>query len=119
MDIMTTRKRQWKALHDLKPERPMIIFEPFWLDGFMDDYKLLCEDPILRNVELRMALAIRQFEMMGDDVVLEPYFRIAWWGKDLVSTVEEVWRSRDRRARRKGEVACVRIEFPHQNAGTM
>ena len=32
-DVMATRKRQWKALHDLKPEKPMIIFEPYWLDG--------------------------------------------------------------------------------------
>ncbi|MCL5072634.1 MAG: hypothetical protein M1308_17340 [Actinobacteria bacterium] len=86
MDVMPERKRLWKDLHDLKPQRPMIIFEPFWLDGYLDDYKLRCEDNMLQNVEKRMMFAIRQFEEMDDDIVIEPYFRIAWWGPELVVT---------------------------------
>jgi hypothetical protein len=83
---MAQRKQLWKDLHDLKPQRPMIIFEPFWLDGYLSDYDFKCQDDEFRNVEKRMMFAIRQYEQMNDDVVLEPYFRIAWWGKGLTVT---------------------------------
>ena len=89
MDIMQERKKLWTDLHDLKPQRPMIIFEPFWLDGYLDDYKLKCEDREFQNVEKRMMFAIRQYEQMDDDIVIEPYFRIAWWGEGLVVTGKE------------------------------
>jgi hypothetical protein len=89
-DVMAIRKRQWKALHDLKPEKPMILFEAIWLDGYLSDYSLRCTNPILRNVESRLMLAIRQFHQMGDDVVVEPYFRVAWWnGTSLTATSKE------------------------------
>jgi hypothetical protein len=86
---MPLRKKAWKALHDLKPQRPMIIFEPYWLDGYLADYTMRCEDELLRNTEKKMMFSIRQFDQMGDDVVLEPYFRIAWWGPNLKSTGTE------------------------------
>jgi len=85
-DEMAERKQLWKDLHDLKPKRPMIIFEPYWLDGYLDDYEMRCEDPELRNVEKKLMFSIRQYDQMNDDVVIEPYFRIAWWGENLVVT---------------------------------
>lgn len=86
---MTARKQAWKDLHDLRPQRPMIMFEPYWLDGYLADYTMRCENELLRNVEKKMMFSIRQYEQMGDDVVLEPYFRIAWWGPNLRSTGTE------------------------------
>jgi len=83
---MPIRKQLWKDLHDLKPQRPMIIFEPYWLDGYMSDYQLKCEDPKLRPVELKLMFAIRQYEQMNDDMVLEPYFRLGWQGHNMNST---------------------------------
>ena len=80
---MQIRKQQWKDLHDLKPQKPMMILSPNWLDGYMSDYELRCEDPKLRNVELKMMVSIKQFEQMGDDIVIEPYFRIGWQGKNM------------------------------------
>ena len=68
LDIMAERKQLWKDLHDLKPQRAMVIFEPYWLDGYMADYKVQCEDPLLRNVETKMMFSIRQHEQMDDDV---------------------------------------------------
>ena len=89
-DVMATRKRQWKALHDLKPEKPMIVFEGIWLDGYLSDYTLKCTNPILRNVETKLMLAIRLFNQIGDDMVVEPYFRLAWWnGSKLTATSKE------------------------------
>jgi len=83
---MPILKQQWKDLHDLKPQRPMIIFEPFWLDGFLADYTPKCEDPALRNVELRLMFTVKQHELFDDDLVVEPYFRLGWQGKDINST---------------------------------
>jgi hypothetical protein len=83
---MSERKKQWKNLHDLKPDRPMIIFEPYWLDGYLSDYTLRCEDEALRNLEIKMMFTIRQFEQMGDDIVVEPYFRLGWQGVNINST---------------------------------
>jgi len=82
-DEMVERKNLWRDLHDLKPKRPMILFEPFSLESYLSDYKFQCIDPELRNVETRLIYCIRQYEQLGDDIVLEPYFRIAWWGADI------------------------------------
>ncbi len=82
-------KQLWRDLRDLKPKRPMFLFEPFSLEVFLSDYKFKCIDPDLRNVENRMVCLIRQYEQLDDDLVLEPYFRIGWWGKDLSATAKK------------------------------
>lgn len=80
---MPKRKQMWKDLHSLKPQRPMLIFEPYWLDGYLDDYTFQCEDETLRPVEENMMFRIRQYDQMGDDIVIEPYFRLGWIGKNI------------------------------------
>jgi len=42
---MKAKKRQWTALRDLKPERPMILFETFSVTGFLRDEEFECENP--------------------------------------------------------------------------
>jgi hypothetical protein len=90
--VMQERKRQWKALHDLKPERPMILIETSTIDGFVGTGELQCKDPFLRAVEQNLRDNVRHAEEVGDDVVLEPYFRIGWdldcsdFGVDVVTT---------------------------------
>jgi hypothetical protein len=87
---MADRKRQWRALHDLRPERPMILVETGTIDGFLRDEELRCHHPALRSVERTMLETIRHAEELGDDIVLEPYYRIGWrildtgWGVDVV-----------------------------------
>ncbi len=83
---MGIRKQLWRDLHDLKPKRPMILFEPFSLEIFLSDYKFKCTDPELKNVENRMMCMIRQHEQLDDDLVVEPYFRIGWWGRDMIAS---------------------------------
>jgi len=76
--IMDERKRLWKALHDLKMERPMILVE--WL-GFFRPFvlpELVCIDPYLKNVEMYMLQEIKHYTMIQDDIVFEPYFRLPW-----------------------------------------
>jgi hypothetical protein len=77
-DIVQERKSLWKSLRDLKPVRPMILFETFSVSGYISDHELKCSQVLLRNVEKAMVTNIRQYEELGDDIVLEKYFRIPW-----------------------------------------
>lgn len=78
LPVMQERKRLWQAVHDLKAERPVILFETDWIDGYVEQAEILCEDPFLRSVEHNMRIRLRQAEELGDDQVLEPYYRIGW-----------------------------------------
>ena len=78
MPVMNERKRLWTAVHDLKAERPMILFETGWIDGFVEPSEILCEDPFLRGVEQSMRITLRQAEELGDDLVIEPHYMIGW-----------------------------------------
>lgn len=78
LPIMQERKRLWKAVHDLEAERPVILFETAWIDGYVANRELLCEDPFLRGVEKTMRITLRQAEELGDDLVIEPYYRLGW-----------------------------------------
>ena len=40
LPVMAERKRQWTALHDLKMERPMILFETTSIQGYIDASEL-------------------------------------------------------------------------------
>lgn len=76
--IMEERKRQWTALKDLKAERPMLLFETWTLENYVAENELKCEDQSFRNIERHMRWVIRHAEEVGDDIVLEPYWRIGW-----------------------------------------
>lgn len=76
--VMEERKRLWKAVHDLRSERPVILFETAWIDGYVADSEILCQDPLLRRVEKDMRITLRQAEEVGDDLVIEPYYRLGW-----------------------------------------
>src|SRR3990167_8266924 len=78
LPIMAERKRLWKAVHDLKAVRPVILVETAWIDGFVADGELAGEDPFLRSVERNMRVTLRQAEELGDDLVVEPYYRLGW-----------------------------------------
>jgi len=78
LPVMNERKRLWKAVHDLRAQRPVILFETGWIDGFVAPGEILCEHPLLRAVEQHMRVTLRQAEELGDDLVVEPYYRIGW-----------------------------------------
>jgi hypothetical protein len=96
LPLMAERKRQWRALHDLRPERPMVLFETATVYEYVAPGELRCQDPVLRAVEAVMRESIRHFDEIGDDVVLEPYYRLGWdlvtssWGVDVVQVPAEV-----------------------------
>ncbi len=76
--VMNERKRLWRAVHDLKMVRPMILVETSSVEGFVTSDELLCQDPFLRAVERNLLETLRHAEEVGDDVVVEPYYRLGW-----------------------------------------
>lgn len=78
LPVMAERKRQWTALKDLHAERPMVLFETWTVDDYVEQGELLCQDPELRGIEFELRHTIRQVEEVGDDTVIEPLWRIGW-----------------------------------------
>jgi hypothetical protein len=78
LPVMEDRKRLWTALKDRRPERPMLLFETWTVQGYVGENELLCTDPFLREIELVMRRMIRQVEEIGDDVVIEPCWPVDW-----------------------------------------
>jgi hypothetical protein len=76
--IMAERRRQWRAIKDLKAERPMILVETCMFTDYVSQEKLVCEDPYLRNIEKSLCEVVRHADEIGDDIVVDPYFRIPW-----------------------------------------
>ena len=78
MPVMEERKKLWRAVNDLKQIRPVILIETSLVDGFVEEGEVLCEDGLLRAIERNMRDNIRHAEEVGDDIILEPYFRVGW-----------------------------------------
>lgn len=76
--IMEERKEQWKALHSLRGSRPMILVETGYINGYVRQDELCCENEYLRSVEEYMMKTIRHAKEVGDDIVVEPYFRMGY-----------------------------------------
>ena len=75
---MAERRRQWRAVKDLKPEKPMILVETCMLSDYIGANELICEDPYVRNIEKSLYEIVRHADEIGDDIVVDPWFRIPW-----------------------------------------
>ena len=78
LPVMEERKRLWTALKDLRGERPMVLFETWTLEHYVEGSELECTDPHWRGIEAAMRRTIRQAEEIGDDMVVEPEWRVGW-----------------------------------------
>ena len=76
--IMVERRRQWRAIKDLRMEKPVILLETCMLPDYIVPDELVCEDPYLRNIEKSLLEIVRHADEIGDDIVVDPYFRIPW-----------------------------------------
>jgi len=89
-DIIKERKTGWKAVRDLKPVKPMVLFETLTVSGFIGPDEFECENEYLRNVEHTFLEALKHFHTIGDDIVFDNYFQLAWrtaksdWGVKIV-----------------------------------
>jgi len=76
--VMKDRRRQWKAIKDLKAEKPMILVETCMLPDYVGKDELVCEDPYARNIEKSLYEIVRHADEIGDDIIVDPYFRVPW-----------------------------------------
>jgi len=76
--MMAERRRQWKAVKDLKAEKPMILVETCMLTDYIGRDELVCVDPFARNIEKSLYETVRHADEIGDDIVVDPWFRIPW-----------------------------------------
>ena len=76
--VMEERRRQWRAVKDLRAERPMILVETCMLPDYVGPGELRCGDPYLRNIEKSLFEIVRHADEIGDDIVVDPYFRLPW-----------------------------------------
>ncbi|TFG60373.1 MAG: hypothetical protein E4H36_12195 [Spirochaetales bacterium] len=78
LPVMGERRRQWEAVKNLKPEKPVILVETCMLPDYIEEKEMVCEDPYLRNVEKSLFEIVRHAGEIGDDLVVDPFFRIPW-----------------------------------------
>jgi hypothetical protein len=76
--VMPERRRLWRAIKDLKMERPVILVETCMMPDYIGQDELVCQDPYLRNVEKSLYEIVRHADEIGDDIVVDPCFRIPW-----------------------------------------
>jgi hypothetical protein len=62
----------------LKAEKPMILVETCMLPDYIGKDELVCESPYLRNIEKSLYEIVRHADEIGDDIIVDPYFRIPW-----------------------------------------
>ncbi|HEY3342309.1 MAG TPA: hypothetical protein VGK81_09835, partial [Anaerolineae bacterium] len=78
LPVMAERRRLWTALNDLHAERPMVLFETDFLENYVAESELECTDPYLRDQERHLRWVLRHAEEIGDDMVVEPFYRLYW-----------------------------------------
>ncbi len=78
LPIMAVRKRQWRAIKDLEAEKPMILVETCMLSDYIGQDELINQDPYLRNIEKSLREIVRHAEEIGDDIIVDNYFRVPW-----------------------------------------
>lgn len=76
--INEEKKRLWKKLNGLKPERPMVMIDQICWGEFIDnpELRLVCNDPLLQNFERQLRQKLFQWKHFPVDSVMEPYFEV-------------------------------------------
>ena len=61
------KKKDWTALHDLHPRRPMFLLETALMPDFIAEEDLQCEEAFLREADKRVLPHIRHADLIGDN----------------------------------------------------
>ncbi|MGI6777796.1 MAG: hypothetical protein ACOX7R_07165 [Acetivibrionales bacterium] len=78
LPIQQETKRQWYALHRLKPERPMFMIDELpWNEMNVDDeLTLQCENMFYKEIEMNLRRQLYRWKHFRDDFVYEPIIYI-------------------------------------------
>jgi hypothetical protein len=78
MPIQEEKRRLWRRLNGLKPERPMVMIDQVcWNEMEIgDELTLQCTDPECRNYEVMLRRQLYQWRHFPVDMVVEPFVRI-------------------------------------------
>ena len=98
LPVMEERRRQWRALNALKPERPMFTVDQIcWTEmNVNDELTPRAESPAARWHEQQLRMALYRHRHLDDDEVIEPFYTVpkAVTGAGLgVGAIEETLRS--------------------------
>ena len=73
---MKERRRAWKALHELRTERPVVQADSCWRR--VRPEPSVCVHPLLDSWEDYLRSTIYQFEFVDDDRLVWPSFPVVW-----------------------------------------
>lgn len=75
LPVQQERIREWEALNDLRPERPMAMIDEIpWHEMNVDDeLTVLCTDPFTRELETRLRQELYRWDHMRVDMVIRPF----------------------------------------------
>jgi len=78
LPIQEEKRRLWRLLNGLRPERPMVMVDQVcWNEMNVDDeLTLLCEDPECRAYEGELRRQLYQWRHFPVDMVVEPFIRV-------------------------------------------
>jgi hypothetical protein len=78
LPVQEEKRRMWRRLNGLKPERPMVMIDQVcWNEMNIDDeLTLRCEDPELRGHEWSLRSVLFQWKHFRVDMVVEPFVRV-------------------------------------------
>jgi hypothetical protein len=78
LPVQEEKKRLWRALNGLKPERPMVTIDQIcWNEMDIDGRLVLrCEDPECRDYEEQFRRILFRWEYFPVDMVVEPFIKV-------------------------------------------
>jgi hypothetical protein len=78
LPVQEEKRRLWRALNALKPERPMVMIDQIcWNEmNVNDELTLQCEDPECRRYEEGLRRTLYQWRHFPVDMVVEPFLRV-------------------------------------------
>ncbi|MCL2880848.1 MAG: hypothetical protein FWF29_11450 [Treponema sp.] len=78
LPVQEEKRRLWRRLNGLRPERPMVMIDQVcWSELESDDLlKLRCEDEECRSYETRLRRNLYQWKHFPVDMVIEPFIPV-------------------------------------------
>jgi len=108
------RRRLWCKHNSLRGERPMVLAEIGGVpDEMLPESMLQCEKSWARGVERQLRGGIVQFEQVGDDCVIEPFFNVNW----QVAVSDYGINIERRRADNDGKLGSFHLDAPIKDLG--